>query len=267
MTLNNLSLLQITLASPGATAFHIGSWSVRWYGVFIAIAFLVAYALAEKLASQNNLDLNCFNDLIFFILIVSIVFARLWFVFLSWDYFSDHLIEIPMIWLGGQSIHGGILGAILAAFFYSKIKKVSFYNYMDVIAVITPLSQAIGRWGNFFNNEAFGKPVQSWFLKLYIPPDFRPEQFINNKYFHPTFLYESILDLVLFLFLYKKFSTWKEKPGKIFWIYLLGYSIIRFFLEFIRVDSLYLFDHIASAHVISAIIIVVSIVMMFRNRR
>lgn len=272
--LNNsylISLLTITLSSPGAVAFHIGAWPIRWYGIFIALGFVFAYLLAEKLVQRNNLNLNHFNDLIFLVLIFSIVFARLYFVILSWDYFKNHLDEIPKIWYGGQSIHGGIIGAVLATLLYSRVKKTSFYNYMDIIAVVTPLGQAIGRWGNFFNNEAFGKPLEEGqqfpcnFLQLYIPTEYRPESYINNQYFHPMFLYESFLNFLLFLFLYKKYLVWSKNPGKLFWIYLFCYSIIRFFLEFFRIDSLYLFDHFASAHVVSIIIILISLIALIKK--
>ena len=256
----------IVLSSPGAVAFNIGHLTVRWYGIFIAVAFLIAYFLAEQLIVKNNLNLNHFNDLIFFVLISSVIFARLYFVLLSWDYFKDHPGEIPKIWLGGQSIHGGIIGAVLAAVIYTKVKKISFYSYIDVISVLTPLGQAIGRWGNFFNNEAFGKPITNSFLRLYIPKEFRPDSYLNHDYFHPTFLYESILDFIIFIFLYRKYSSWKSKPGKTFWIYLLFYSIIRFFLEFLRVDSLYVFGNIPGAQVISVLIFIVALIFLLRNK-
>ena len=190
------SFPHIILTSPGAIAFHLSSWPVRWYGVCIALAFLISYFIAEGLIKKKQLSLEYFNDLITLVLISSIFFARLWFVVLSWDYFKDHLTEIPMIWLGGQSIHGGIFGAIVATLMFSKIRKISFYAYIDVLAVITPLGQAIGRWGNFFNNEAFGKPVQEGLFTpiwLNIPIHYRPDEYLNYKFFHPTFLYESFL--------------------------------------------------------------------------
>ena len=263
--LSNLSIPVITFTSPGAVAFHMGSLTIRWYGIFVAAGFLAVYVLSERLAIKHKYNLDNFNNLIFFMLIFSVVFARLWFVFLSWDYFKDHLSEIPKIWHGGQSIHGGMFGAVMSAFLYSTIKKISFYSYIDLFSVSAPLGQAIGRWGNFFNNEAFGRPVNNWIFKLSVPREFRPDQFINIDYFHPTFFYESFLDFVIFVFLYKKYSNWKEKKGKIFWMYLLCYSIIRFFLEFLRVDSLYLFDHFASAHVVSVTIVVVSLYFLFKR--
>ncbi|MBI3591832.1 MAG: prolipoprotein diacylglyceryl transferase [Candidatus Melainabacteria bacterium] len=269
MMLSNFPVL--TLSSPGAVAFYIGVWPIRWYGVLIAVSFLIAYFLAESLIKKADLSIAHFSDMIFLILIFSIIFARLYFVFLSWDYFKDHWNEIPKIWHGGQSIHGGIFGAVLAALIFARLKKISFYKYIDVIAVVMPLGQSIGRWGNFFNNEAFGKPIESglsrlyWPIRLNIPYEFRPSQYLNTEYFHPTFLYESFLDFALFVYLFKMFPVWKKKPGKTFWTYLFCYSVIRFFLEFLRVDSLNLFGNIASAHILSVIIFVISLNFLIKR--
>src|SRR3989338_4106424 len=262
----NVDHFVLTLSSPGATSFQIGSLTIRWYGIFIAIAFLTGYFLAESLTRKNNLDLNHFGNLIFFALLFSIVFARLYFVTLNIDYFKNHLAEIPKIWYGGQSIHGGILGGVLTAVIYTRLKKISFYRYIDILAVVFPLGQAIGRWGNFFNNEAFGKPVKNFFIQLSIPQEFRPDKYISYEYFHPAFLYESILDFLLFVFLYKKYLLWRQKPGKIFWVYLLSYSIIRFFMEFIRVDGRDALQCVSTPQIISIIIILVSTFILCRKR-
>ena len=259
---NSFYFPAIVLSSPGAIVFNIGQISVRWYGVFIGLGFLISYFIAEKLVKKNNLNIEHFNDLIFLILIFSIVFARLWFVMLNIDYFKEHISEVPKIWHGGQSLHGGILGGVLATFIYTKIKKVSFYAYMDIAGVLMPLAQSIGRWGNFFNNEAFGLPIKNGFIKLFIPSEFRPPVYLEHEYFHPAFLYESFLDFIIFIFLFKKYPLWKDKPGKTFWVYLLCYSTVRFFIEFIRLDSLYLFNLFPSAQIVSIILIIVSIFIL-----
>lgn len=257
----------ITLTSPGSVAFELGGFSIRWYGIFIGIGFLFAYFVAEKLIIKSKLSLEHFNNLVFLILIFSIVFARLWFVFLNLDYFKEHAGEIYKIWYGGQSLHGGIFGGVLALYFYCRIKKIDLMKYLDIAGVTVPLAQAIGRWGNFFNNEAFGLPVSDSLIRLFVPYEFRPVNYLSSEYFHPTFLYESFFDFFIFIFLYKNYSKWKSTPGKIFFVYLLMYSIIRFFLEFIRVDSLYLFHHFPAAHVVSLVLIAVSVIFLFKNRR
>lgn len=262
----NFNFPHITFTSPGQVVFSVFNWQIRWYGIFIALSFLACYFIGETLVKKANLSLEHFNNLVILVLIFSILFARLYFVALNREYFYLHLDEIPKIWLGGQSIHGGILGAALALLLYSTVKKISFYKYADIATIVAPLGQSIGRWGNFFNNEAFGKPVENWIFRLYIPPENRPSDFLVNNYFHPTFFYESFLDFIIFVFLYKKFSVWKEKPGKIFWVYLFSYGVIRFVLEFLRVDSVY-FANISVAHVASIFLIMLSTLMLyFQNK-
>jgi phosphatidylglycerol:prolipoprotein diacylglycerol transferase len=142
----------LNFSSPGSIALSFGNIEIRWYGILIATGFLISYLFAEHLVKKNNLNIDTFSNLILLILFSSIVFARLWFVFLSWDYYGLHLDEIPKIWYGGQSIHGGLFGGILIAYFYLRFKKQSFYKYMDIIAVCVQLEQSIGSWGNIFNN-------------------------------------------------------------------------------------------------------------------
>lgn len=257
-----LALPSLTLSSPGQIAFSIGQLQLRWYGIFIAGAFLACYFVAEHLVKKYNLNLNHFNNLVFLILIFSVIFARLYFVLCNLDYFKNHLDEIPKIWLGGQSIHGGILGAVLACLIYSSVKQISFYSYVDITCVIAPLGQSIGRWGNFFNNEAYGLPLANGLIGLYIPSGFRPNNFLQNEYFHPTFLYESFLDFLIFIFLYKKYPSWRNNKGSVFWTYLFLYSLVRFFLEFLRIDRINMFLFLSLAQVVSLVIICTSVFML-----
>ena len=255
----------IILKSPGPIALTFGNVNIRWYGIFIALAFLISYLICEHLVKKGYLSLNVFTDLIIGTLISSIISARLWFVCGNLNYFKSNLEEIPKIWHGGQSIHGAIFGGILFIYIFSRIKKINFYSYIDIISCVMPLAQSIGRWGNFFNNEAFGKPLKSSILKLFIPFEDRPTQYFSFEYFHPTFLYEGFLDLVLFIFLYRKYPVWKNEKGKIFWFYLLSYSIIRYFLEFIRLDRILIFDRFSLAQITSVVIILVSIIVLSKK--
>lgn len=223
--------------SPGAEIVQLGPLTIRWYGLLIALGFYVALSYATWLIKkrghtqyQSQEDLQNFA---FALLIGGIIGARAWFVALDWSYFSENLIEAPQIWLGGISIQGGLAGAIITALlFYNKdIKKTLFY--LSSLASAMPLAQAIGRWGNFFNEEAFGEVCDlPW--KLYISH--------THQYHHPTFLYESILNLIIFAILYfyntKLYKNEKKHDLRLVGLYIFLYSFIRFFLEAIRTDSL-----------------------------
>jgi phosphatidylglycerol---prolipoprotein diacylglyceryl transferase len=223
--------------SPGEIFLTL---TIRWYGVMIALGFLLASIAATRLAKKMNISperlINC--GLITFL--GGVLGARLYFVALSWSYFQIHPFDIFATWKGGLSIHGGIIGGTIAGWLYCKKEKLPVLRYADVIASVLPLAQAIGRWGNFFNSEAFGRPVADDYpLRLFIPQEKRPQLYINNNYFHPTFLYESAWDLVLYLLLYFVLAEkLKKYPGMTFMSYLAGYSLGRLWIEPLRVDSI-----------------------------
>jgi len=168
-----------------------------------------------------------------------VVGARLYYVALCWSYFSRHPAEIMATWGGGMAIHGAIIGGPLAGAIFCRISKIPFLVACDIGGSVFALGQAIGRWGNFFNSEAFGQPVPLYFpLKLFIPVECRPAAYHNVSFFHPTFLYESLWDLGLFLILYfllvERLKRW---PGVCFLTYLAGYSLGRLLIEPLRLDS------------------------------
>lgn len=220
-------------------AFYIGSYPVMKYGITmgfaIAVSVVVLFQIRKKFYSE--FDENTVSDLSFWLIVAGIIGARAWYVLLNLGYFSKHISEIIMINHGGISIQGAIEGGIIAGFLYVKKNKLDFLKLADMYAIVLPLGQAIGRWGNFFNSEAFGLPCNyPW--KLYIPELNRPIKFLDYEYFHPTFLYESILDFIIFLLLLCFFRQRLEnKSGAIFFLYLILYSCVRFVIEFIRTDS------------------------------
>lgn len=230
----------MTLTSPGAIAFHVGPITVRWYGLFITAGFLLATWAAARLARRRNIDVDSALNCALLGFIGGIIGARLYFVALSWQFFRDHPSEIFQIWLGGLSLHGGIVGGIIVAYVYCRITRLPFLTGMDIAGAVTPLAQAIGRWGNFFNSEAFGRPVGPGFpLAVQIPPAQRPAGMENFQYFQATFLYESIWDLAIFFLLYFFFfERLKKYPGMNFLLYLLLYSIGRALIEPMRTDSI-----------------------------
>lgn len=229
--------------SPGAILLKIGPLTIRWYGVMIASGFLLAAFFAMRKAKRWDINPDSILNCALCSFLGGIVGARLYFAALQWSYFSDHLMEVLALWNGGMSIHGGLIGGLIGGVIYCKLAKVSILTSCDIIGSVMPIAQAVGRWGNFFNSEAFGKPVDENFpLKLYIPPAHRPAGFATNDYFHPAFLYECIWDLLLFLLLYFfAVDRLRKYPGVTFFIYIAGYSLGRLLIEPMRTDSLMAF--------------------------
>jgi phosphatidylglycerol:prolipoprotein diacylglycerol transferase len=257
----NLFILQFR--SPGPILLDLGFISLRWYGFLIASAVLMGVFIAQKLGKYRNIDPDLISDLILWLVVGAIPMARIYYVLFEWQNYAQNPQDIIAIWKGGIAIHGAIIGGLIAMVIFAKIQRQSFWQLADVIAPSLILGQAIGRWGNFFNSEAFGSPTNlPW--KLYIPPNSRPVEYINFEYFHPTFLYESLWNLGVFIFLISLFfwgvkNHQKLKSGTIFLSYLITYSLGRVWIEGFRTDSLML-GFLKIAQVISIASIVLGII-------
>jgi phosphatidylglycerol:prolipoprotein diacylglycerol transferase len=234
--------LAFQFASPGPILVKLGPLSIRWYGLLIASAVIIGVTLSQYLAKRRNVDPNLIGDLAIWLVIAAIPCARLYYVLFEWDQYAQRPEDIIAIWKGGIAIHGAILGGLLATIIFSRIQKVSIWLLADLVVPSLILGQAIGRWGNFFNSEAFGRPTDlPW--KLYIPPQQRPAEYISYDYFHPTFLYESLWDLMVFaLLMYLFFRDLNRRPhlkvGTLALVYMVAYSLGRFWIEGLRTDSL-----------------------------
>ena len=246
----------LALRSPGPELFQLGPFSLRWYGLLIAISVLLGLNLSGKLASKKGLKKSVINDLLPILVFASVIGARIYYVAFEWrNYtgknfwssinFLNLNIPIPSaieIWGGGIAIHGALIMGTLSIIFFCRWRKEPFWDVIDVLVPSVALGQAIGRWGNFFNNEAFGIPTNlPW--KLFIPYRFRPEIFSTQDYFHPTFLYESVWNIIVFsllIFLFKKAykKELKLPSGSLSCIYLITYSLGRFWIEALRTDPL-----------------------------
>lgn len=232
--------------SPGPIIFELGPLAIRWYGLLIATAVLLGLSLARTLGKTRHLNPELFDDLAIWLLLGAIPGARLYYVAFQWSTYANSPADIFAIWKGGIAIHGAIIGGSIAALLFAKWRQVSFWQLTDVIAPSVILGQAIGRWGNFFNSEAFGRPTDfPW--KLYIPLERRPLGYEQFEYFHPTFLYESLwnlmgLSVLLFLFFYVRDGAGKSqlKVGSLSLVYLVVYSAGRLWIEGLRTDSLML---------------------------
>lgn len=235
-------ILAFQFRSPGPILIELGPLTIRWYGLLIASAVLIGVTLSQYLAKRRNVDPNLIGDLAIWLVIAAIPCARLYYVLFEWEQYAQRPEDIIAIWKGGIAIHGAILGGILAAAIFARIQNISVWLLADLVAPSLILGQAIGRWGNFFNSEAFGSPTDvPW--KLYIPPQQRPRQYIDVEYFHPTFLYESLWNLMIFVVLMTLFFRDLKrrrhlKVGTLALVYMVGYSAGRVWIEGLRTDSL-----------------------------
>lgn len=234
----------LAFQSPGPILFEIGSFSIRYYGFLIASAVIIGAALAQVLAAKRAVNPALFSDLVLWLVLGAIPGARLYYVAFEWERYADDPAEIFAVWHGGIAIHGAILGGVLVLLIFGRINRISFWQLADIVAPSLILGQAIGRWGNFFNSEAFGRPTDlPW--KLYIPLAQRPAGYTSFEYFHPTFLYESLWNVGVFVLLMWLF--WRGAQGKlplklgaIALTYALAYSLGRVWIEGLRMDSLML---------------------------
>jgi phosphatidylglycerol:prolipoprotein diacylglycerol transferase len=228
------------LASPGSIAFQLGPLTVRWYGILMATAIALGFWLAHREARAERLPADDILNAAQWAVIAGLVGARLYEVVFNWDYYGRFPAKIIAVWEGGLAIHGALIAGPLVGIWLARRWRLPILRSLDVAAPSIAVGQAIGRWGNFFNEEAFGRPTDlPW--KLYISPPHRPPEFARDEYFHPTFLYESLWDLGVFLVLvFVLRPRLRERPGALFFSYVGLYSIGRFLIEALRLDSFWL---------------------------
>ena len=213
--------------------------ALHFYGLIIAFAIVLCIFVIGLICknTKKSLSVDVIYDILPFVIIFSIIGARLYYVLLNFKYYFQHPKEIFMIWQGGLAIHGAILAGLLSVILILKIKKLQILPHLDIFACVLPLGQAIGRWGNYINQEAFGAPC-NYFWCMYVERVFRPSKYIDFQYFHPTFLYESILDLLIFAALFFLILKYKNlKTGIITGLYVILYSGVRIFVEALRTDA------------------------------
>jgi len=255
--------------SPGPVALQIGPLSIRWYGILMALAMAIGLWLAYRDARRRGLDPENLLKAAELGLLGALVGARLYYVLFNLDYYTQFPRKIIAVWEGGLAIHGGIIGGILVGGGYAYLRKLPVREYLDIAAPGLVLGQAIGRWGNYFNEEAFGTPTTlPW--KLYISPSHRPLLYAQDDFFHPAFLYESIWDLAVF-FLLALVLRKRLRPAKgaLFLAYIGLYSMGRFITEGLRTDPL-MFGSIRVAQVVSLLSVAAALIavpIMLRRTR
>ncbi|MDW7674598.1 MAG: prolipoprotein diacylglyceryl transferase [Bacillota bacterium] len=240
---------------PNPIAFEIGPLAIRWYGILISTAILLGTILVLKEAERFKLNQDKILNLIIIVLPAAFVGARLWYVIFNWSYYSAEPSQIIQVWNGGLAIHGGLIGGILAGYWYSRIAKFHFLQLADIFAPSIILGQAIGRWGNYFNQEAYGYETNlPWAM------------YIDGAYRHPTFLYESLWNVGVFVFL-----LWLRRKkdilvGEVFLAYIALYSLGRLFIEGLRTDSL-MIGPFRTAQLVSLTVIIVAIAIIIIRRK
>ena len=237
-------------------AFEIFGFEIMWYGVLIALGVVIGTVIAIREAKKRGYDEDMVIDLLIYAIPAALIGARVYYVIFAWDIYRDNPISALNFRLGGLAIHGGLIGAILASILFCKVKKINFWKVSDIMAPSIILGQAIGRWGNYINQEAYGGPTDlPWGI------------IINGQKVHPTFLYESIWNFIAFLLLISYRKKQIKFDGQIFYMYLILYSIGRFFIEGLRTDSL-MIGPIRVAQLISIIIILITSIMYYvKNKR
>lgn len=239
-------------------AFNIFGKDIYWYGLIIVSAMLLSMFLAKKDKNKYGISWDDITTFLIWAISIGIISARIYYVIFKWDYFSLHLNEVFAIWNGGIAIYGAIIGALVTAIIFCKIKKINFLNLCDFCAPYLALAQSIGRWGNFVNREAFGGITNS-ILRMGIF-----DSNLNEYVFvHPTFLYESLVTLFIFIVL-MVIRKKKKFNGQFFYLYMIMYGIGRAVIEGMRTDSL-MFGNIRVSQILAIIFAVAFLVIYLYN--
>lgn len=257
----------------------LGFWQIRWYGVLVAVGVTAGVLVMEWIRKRWYPKLSSAWDALPWMVVPGVVGARLYHVIDLWGYYRENWVLIPQVWTGGLGIFGAIGGAVVGLWFFARKQKQSFLSWLDIVAIGAPLTQAIGRWGNYFNEELYGLPFDSFgftqdkfaqdkppFFAIYVSPENRLSGYEQYTHFHPLFLYESAWNMVLFLVLLRISIRQKKqlKPGTLFTLYILFYSLGRFFLERLRIDP-WVASGVPVAQIVGGGLIMVSILVLWRR--
>jgi len=255
---------------PQPILFRLGPLEIHWYGFLMVIGGLVGLAVILSLVKKTDPERKLFQDLLLYFVIGAVIGARIYYVIYAWEMYRDNLFDVFKIWQGGLAIHGIMLGGFAATYVFCRVKKQSFWRIADFAVIGLAAAQAIGRAGNYFNQEIFGKPTA---LPWGIPIDAinRPAAFLGAEYFHPVFLYECLGNLLIACLLYflmrQRLNAGKRQEGNIFLLYLILYSTQRFLLEFLRVDYSPFVFGVRWAQIVSVGLIIVGVFFVFKKGR
>lgn len=253
----------MSLFPDAKTFIEIGPLSIQWYALCIMTGAVIAYLIGQYNFKKLGYNKEILSDYFIAVLVIGIIGARLWYVIFMWDeLYASQPLQAFYITNGGLAIQGGLIAGLLYSFYYFKKKQIPLLVAGDAILPGVLIAQACGRWGNFFNQEAYGSMVDLSFLKnLHIPDFIIDKMYIGGHYYQPTFLYESIGCVVGFLLIYFVVRRFQNKQGYQFFSYFIWYGIIRFFIEGLRTDSLYVFGF-KTAQLISIVFVIIGVIGM-----
>lgn len=249
---------------------ELGPFNIYWYGVIIATGAFLGLWLATRESARLGLNRDTFVDLLIFALPIAILSARIYYVAFEWEqYEGGRWWDVFAVWEGGIAIHGALIGSVLTGIVFARVRKISFWLLADIAAPSLLVGQAIGRWGNFVNQEAHGGPVSEAAYQNFLQylPDFIMNQMcIDGVVYHPTFLYESLWNVlgIVFLLVLRRYNP---RRGEIFLSYVIWYSFGRYFIEAMRTDSLYIIPGLRTAQVISIILILIGTALIIYRRK
>lgn len=242
---------------------ELGPFSLRWYAVCIVTGLVLAVYLAMKEAPRKQIKPDDVLDFILFAFPLSILGARIYYVIFQWDYYRQNLAEIPAIWNGGIAIYGGLLTGLLCVYLFTRQRFINTLDFLDLAIPGVMIAQSMGRWGNFFNQEAYGRAVKQL---NYLPDFIRQQMYIEGSYRVPTFLYESLWNLLGFgLIVFVRRQKGLLKRGEITFFYLIWYGCGRFVIEGMRTDSL-MWQGIRVSQWVSVLLVVIGFVLLSYRR-
>ena len=249
-------------------AFQLGSLSVKWYGVIMAVAIILATTMAISEGKKRQIISDDFIDLLLWAVPLGYVGARIYYVVFEWGYYSQHPDQIIAIWQGGIAIYGGLLAGLAVLLVFCYRRMLPPFLMLDIIAPGVMAAQILGRWGNFMNQEAHGGVTSLAFLQsLHLPKFIIDQMYINGHYYQPTFLYESVLNLLgLILILSLRHRKGLFKQGEVFLFYVIWYAVVRFFVEGLRTDSLYIAGFIRVSQALSLVLFFAGIGILIYRR-
>lgn len=244
-------------------AIELGPIQIRWYAICIVAGMMLGVYLAMKEAPRKRIDPDLVVDFILWAFPIAIIGARIYYVIFSWDQYKDNLSEVFAVWNGGIAIYGGLIAGAIVLFYFTRYHFINSLDFLDIVAPSVMIAQAIGRWGNFFNQEAFGKAVDSL---NYLPSVIREQMYIDGSYRQPTFLYESLWNLLGFAIIVAVRHRGWLKRGEATAFYLIWYGLGRLLIEGLRTDSL-MFMGLRVSQWVSFVIIVIGIGLIAYARK